>query len=245
MKVVFTKDIESFKNLKEYFVIGFGLNQNNSRFYNIADDNFNIGHMIPLHFDIIDDNIDDYIRRDSLNQGREFYLENSMNDLHKDLNNIYEINNPYKNFKYFENKGYPISENYERSILNEQAKLDRIEGFLMFANMYLLKNFGRDSYSESFEFFKSNSLDYLLEKKTNEPYYVEVNNYESLLVNFIEKLLYVEAKPNYYAKMLAGLVMSIFLREITSVQRIKTFYYDCFVIEYENNFYTLVKDWTS
>ncbi|MCD0479087.1 hypothetical protein LPB90_11500 [Chryseobacterium sp. LC2016-29] len=194
---------------------------------------------------IIDDKIDDYIRRDDLNGGKEFYLESKMSDLRKDLNSFYDIESPYKNFKYFENKGYPISDGYERKILNEQSKLDRIEGFLTFANLYLLKKTGVDSYSEGFEFFKNNSLKYFLEKKTEEPYHVEVEKYENLLVNFIEKLLREEEKSNYYAEMLAGLVKAIFLREITSVQRIKTFYYDCFVIEYENNFYSLCKYWTS
>lgn len=252
MKVRF-KDRQNFKNLEDYLVIGFGFDENNSRFYFIADDNFYIHRIFSLEDNIIDDSLADYIRRDNLNGGREFYLENAINDLRKDLidydyiNNPYydHINNPYKNFKYFENKGYPISEDYERRILNEQAKLDRIEGFLMFANRYLLVNFGRASYSEGFEFFKGNSLDYLLEKKTKEPYYLPVIYYESELKEFIEKLLNEQEKRNYYADMLAGLIKAIFLRDITSVQKIKTFYYDCFVIEYENNFYSLCKYWTS
>ncbi|SHG37382.1 hypothetical protein SAMN05421866_0216 [Chryseobacterium oranimense] len=120
MKVRF-KDRQNFKNLEDYLVIGFGFDENNSPFYFIADDNFYIHRMFALEDSIIDDSLADYIRRDNLNGGREFYLENAINDLRKDLidydyiNNPYydHINNPYKNFKYFENKGYPISEEYK------------------------------------------------------------------------------------------------------------------------------------
>lgn len=106
MKVRFTKDFQNFKNLENYLVIAFGVHQNNSRFYLIADDDFNIGYGVSKHFIIIDDNIDSYIRRDSLNFGMEFYLENKMNDLRKDLSSYLDINNPYENVKYFNDKKY-------------------------------------------------------------------------------------------------------------------------------------------
>ncbi|MFC3157821.1 hypothetical protein SAMN05443633_104167 [Chryseobacterium arachidis] len=236
MKVRFTKDLQNFKNLENYLVIGFGLHENNLKFYLIADDNFNIGYGAAKHFEIVDDNIEGYIRRDSLNFGREFYLENKMNDLRKDLKSYLEINNPYENVKYFEEKKYPISEEYEKKMLNEDNKLSRIEGFLLFTDHYLYEKFWDDNYRESLEFYKTKSLDYLMEKKLKDPVYINKNNYKDTLLKFIEKAFgleaYIQEKSKYYAKTLSSFIIGLFIKEITSVQRLESFYDDCFIIEY-------------
>lgn len=249
MKVRFKKDLLNFRNLDEYLVIGFGLHESKARFYLIADDNFTIGYGISKHFDIIDDTTDGYVRRDDLNFGLEFYLEQEMNNFRKDLRNYWGINNLYENVRYFADKKYPVSVDYEKSMLNEDNKLSRIEGALLFINQYLYEQFWDDTYREGLEFYKRNSLDYFLEKKIKEPEAIDVIGYKDQLLKFIEKTCGIEEgsidKSDYYARTLSCLISAVFVKEISSVQRLESFYEDCFVIEYENRYYILSRYWAS
>ena len=249
MKVRFKKDLPNFRNLDEYLVIGFGYHESKARFYLIADDNFAIGYGMSKHFDIIDDTTDGYVRRDDLNFGFEFYLEQGMNNLRKDLSNYWEINHPYENVRYFADKKYPVSVDYEKSMLNEDNKLSRIEGALLFIDHYLYEQLWDDTYREGLEFHKMNSLDYLLEKKVKEPIAININDYKDQLLKFIEKAFGIREgstdKPDYYARTLSGLISALFVNEISSVQRLESFYEDCFVIEYENHYYILSRYWAS
>lgn len=249
MKVRFKKDLSNYKNLDEYLVIGFGFHENKAKFYLIADDNLAVGYAMPKHFDIIDNNTDGYIRRDDLNSGREFYLEAEMNRARKDLRNCLEINNPYENISYFADKKYPVSIDYERSMLNEDNKLSRIEGALLFIDQYVYEHFWDDTYREGLEFYKRDSLDDLLEKKINEPIPIPVIHYKDELLKFIGKALGIGERSmnrsDDYAKPVADLICALFVKEITSVQRLESFYEDCFIIEYENRFYILGRYWVS
>jgi len=249
MRVRFKKDLPNYKNLDEYLVIGFGLYESKARFYLIADDNFTVGYAMPKHFDIIDAAADGYVRRDDLNSGMEFYLESEMNHARKDLRNYWDINNPYENVSYFADKKYPVSIDYEKSMLNEDNKLSRIEGALLFIDHYLYEKFWDATYREGLEFYKRNSLDDLLEKKLKEPATIKVTDYKDQLLKFIEKSFGIGAhsteKSDYYARTLSGLINALFVKEIASVQRLESFYEDCFIIEYEDNYYILSRYWIS
>lgn len=249
MKVRFKKDLPNYKNLEEYLVIGFGLYLSKKRFYLIADDNFAIGYATPEHFDIIDDTTDGYVKRNDLNSGMEFYLENEMNNSRKDLRNYWDISNPYENVSYFADKKFPVSINYEKSMLNEDNKLSRIEGALLFIDHFLYEEFWDDTYREGLEFYKRNSLDDLLEKKIKEPVPINITDYNDQLLKFIEKVFGTGERSidqsDYYARTLAGLISALFVKEIASVQRLESFYEDCFIIEYGNRYYILSRYWIS
>lgn len=134
-------------------------------------------------------------------------------------------------------------------MLNEDNKLSRIEGFLLFTNHYLYEKFWDDKYRESLEFYKSKSLEYLMEKKLKDPVYINVNNYKDELLKFIEKAFtketILQGESKYYSKTLSSLINGLFIKEITSVQRLESFYDDCFIVEYENNYYILSNCWIS
>lgn len=249
MKVRFKKDLPNYKNLDEYLVIALGLHINKERFYLIADDNFAIGYVTPKHFDIVDDTTDGYVRRDDLNSGGEFYLESEMNHSRKDLKNCWEINNPYENVSYFGDKTYPVSVDYEKSMLNEDNKLSRIEGALLFIDQYLYEQFWDDTYREGLEFYKRNSLDDLLEKKISEPVLIPITHYKDELLKFIARAFGTGKRSGNrfddYARTLAGLISAVFVKEIASVQKIESLYDNCFVIEYEERFYVLSRYWAS
>lgn len=247
MRVRFKKDLPNYKNLDEYLVIGFGLYESKARFYLIADDNFTIGYAMPKHFDIVDAAADGYVRRDDLNSGMEFYLESEMNHARKDLRNYWDINNPYENVSYFADKKYPVSIDYEKSMLNEDNKLSRIEGALLFIDHYLYEKFWDDTYREGLEFYKRNSLDDLLERKINEPVIIPVSHYKDELLKFIGRAFGTGERPGNlfddYAQTLAGLISALFVKEIASVQKIESLYDNCLVIDYENGYYILSRYW--
>ncbi|GEN74765.1 hypothetical protein CHA01nite_05050 [Chryseobacterium hagamense] len=249
MKVRFKKDLSNYKNLDDYLVVGFGLHESKTRFYLIADDNFAVGYAMPKHFDIIDAAADGYIRRDDLNSGREFYLEAEMNHSRKDLRNYLEINDPYENVSYFAEKKYPVSVDYDKSMLNEDNKLSRIEGALLFINRYLYEQFWDDTYREGLEFYKKDSLDNLLEKRISEPALIQVSHYKDELLKFIARAFGAGEQPidksEYYARTLSGLISTLFAKEIASVQKIESLYDMCFVTEYENRYYILSRYWVS
>ncbi len=249
MKARFKKELENFRNLDEYLVIGFGLHENKTRFYLIADDNFAIGYGMSKHFDINDDTTDGYVRRDDLNFGLEFYLESEMSNSRRDLKNYWQINNPYENVRYFADKKYPVSLDYEKSMLNENNKLSRIEGALLFIDQYLYEQFWDSTYREGLQFYKRNSLDYFLEKKVKEPEAIDVIDYKAELLKFIEKAFGAGEQSidnsDYYARTLSGLISALFVNEIASVQKLESFYDNCFVIEYESRYYILSRYWAS
>jgi hypothetical protein len=249
MRVRFKKDLPNYKNLEEYLVIGFGRYMSKERFYLIADDNFAIGYAVPKHFDISEDTADGYDRRDDLNSGMEFYLESGMNNFRKDLRNYWDLSNPYENVGYFADKKYPVSMGYEEKMLKEDNKLSRIEGALLFIDSYLYKQFWDATYREGLEFYKRNSLDDLLEKKINEPVPIQLIHYKDELLKFIEKAFGTGERSidrsGYYARTLSGLISALFVEEIASVQRLESFYEDCFIIEYEDTYYILSRYWIS
>ncbi len=249
MKIRFKKDLPNYKNLEEYLVIGFGLHKSKARFYLIVDDNFAIGYAIPKYFDITDATTDGYVRKNDLNSGMEFYLESGMNNLRKDLRNYWEINNPYENVRYFADKKYPGSIDYEKSMLHEGNKLSRIEGALLFIDHYLYEQFWDENYRERLEFYKRNSLEDLLEKKLKEPEAIDVTDYKDHLLEFIKKAFGVGNKSldksDDYARTLSGFVSALFVKEIASVQRLESFYEDCFITEYEETYYILSRYWVS
>ena len=132
-------------------------------------------------------------------------------------------------------------------MLNEDNKLSRIEGALLFIDHYLYEQLWDDTYREGLEFHTTNSLDYLLEKKVKEPIAININDYRDQLLKFIKKAFGEGAidKSDYYARTLSGLISALFVNEISSVQRLESFYEDCFVIEYENHYYILSRYWAS
>lgn len=246
MKVRF-KNRDDFGRLESYQVIGFGLNLDNSEFYLIANDNFQIINLSLEIFEVIDSNLDDYKRRDELNYGRKFYLEKGLSQLHKTTESYAFLDNPKRNFKYFEEKKYPISEWYIKNVLNEEKKINEIQGFIACINIYIDRKFGKDHYREAFDFSKTDNLNHLIKDIIEEPIHFKTENYKDFFEDFIKNGLYDEEigeeKSQGFVYALFKLIDDIFLREIMSVQRIQTFYDDCFIIEYENHFYILNKYW--
>ena len=246
MKARFTNRSD-FKNQENYTILGYGFNLDNSPFYLIANDNFQIVNLSSKILEIIDNKLDEYVRRDDLNYGRVFYLEKNLNEYHKETENYAFLDNPKANYRYFKQKNYPITSWYKKNVIDEERKIYKIEGFIDCINIYINKKFGKDHYREALTFYKTNDIDELLNEKTEEIINLEVQSYESLLKEFIRNALYDEEigeqKSEIYVISLFKLIDNLFLTEIKNIQRIQTFYDDCFVIEYEKDFYILNKYW--
>lgn len=121
MKIKF-KNRDDFKKLENYHVIGVGFGLDNSQFFLVANDNFQIVNPSLDVFEVIETDLNDYERRDDLNYGRKFFLDKEISELHKTTKNYAFLDNPKKNFKYFEKRKYPISEWYLKNVLDEEKK---------------------------------------------------------------------------------------------------------------------------
>ncbi|PTX58386.1 hypothetical protein C8N46_11431 [Kordia periserrulae] len=250
------KHKEKAKNAKleqeNYQVLGYGDFSTESNIFLIANDELKILNFDQTSVEIIDDDLSEYVRRDDLNYGKRFYLNSKLNQVRNDLIKYSDLTfssiwNFSRNYKFFKESNYEISDFYKDYVLNEEYKLNLIEGFLIFANDYIDRKFGVDHYREAFNFYKTESLELLVQKKTDDIQFFESKSYSNTLMNFISETLWDENQNEEKSKShrlhFFWLIDSLFLEEITSIQRLKTFYDDCLIIEYNKNYYVLNKYW--
>lgn len=246
--------------LSDQLVLAYGIWDEKSKIFLIADRDLSIIEPFDKNLEIIDNDLTEYENYPQLNYSKEFYV-------HKDLLPFVKQFESYHNFKFeslwikcklhrfYKNKKFEFSDVYQNTVLNEIYKLGVIEGFLSFANHSINKMNQGSSYRNHFYFNKANDIDKIIpERFKDDQHYkfekLELINYEVELLDFIsDKLYYNEFKETERDKNLIRdffeKIDCLFLTNPTRLYKIKTFYDDMFVIEYDKIIYYLNYDWTS
>ena len=239
-----------------YKVLAHGEFNTNSKLFFIANDDLQIINVDEGVIEIIDDNDKDYCQMNELNHGKDFFVHNSFSKKLGSFKNHSELTNNdiwtrSKLSSFFNENNYKIPKGYKETVLNTKYKLNLIEGFLMFANVYL-NNKNTSDYQEGMYFYEVNTFEEIIERKFQADMKIttlETNNYNDLLANFISKYLFEQKKGELKSikicNQLFKLIDSIFIKDIENIYQIKTFYDLVFAVEYDSKFYCLNKTWSS
>ncbi|MFZ4927567.1 hypothetical protein [Chryseobacterium sp. Mn2064] len=198
-----------------------------------------------------DSDMSDMIQRNDLGYGREFYInEFIIKLLPLQPGQFISTRSLWvagKLVRYFEKYDYEIPDPYKERVLNENYKMNLIEGFLMAVNPYMERKFKGGNYFESFELYKGKAMSEIELKINDSLNELDRKDYKNLLTNFIEKALHDthdnEVHSKNFSSTLFFLIDSLFVYDITRIFSYKTFYDDCFVIEYQNEYYYLNQFW--
>lgn len=155
-----------------------------------------------------------------------------------------------KVYRFFEEYHYEIPESYRNTLLNEQYKMNLIDGYLMAVNHYMMVKFEGGCYYENFRFYKGESIDKIVLKEDDHMEEFNIGSsdgYKSVLFRFIEKTLYDkepgEEKSKYLCQSLLSLIEALFIYDIDKMYTYQSFYDDCLIIKYQNEYYYLNKFW--
>jgi hypothetical protein len=243
--------------LDSYEVLGYGVFDDKSNVFLIANDDLQIIEPDKSVLEIIDNDLSEYVQKSELNYGKDFFVHKSLLDNITGFDNYrqlksYDIYERSKISNFFLNNNYSIPEGYRNTVLNVDYKMNLIEGFLMFANHYINNKNSVGSYWDELIFFKKETFDSIVDDKFKTDKKVkqfEASEYKLLLRNFIDKYLFDqvenENKSVDICDRLFKLIDSIFINSIDSVYIIETFYDEVFAIKYDNKYYCLNKTWGS
>jgi hypothetical protein len=174
------------------------------------------------------------------------------------LNEIYDFKNPgiylatiwnkTKMYPFFTFYNYKLTEEYINTALNEEYKLNLIEGALMFVNQYIGRKFDGDHYIERLDFYKEKTFQSLTEIKSEyDLIKLDKSNYKKLILDLISSTIYEveigEVKSEGYITDIFNLIDSIFIQEINDIYKFETHYDNCLVIKHNENLYYLNKNW--
>ncbi len=152
-----------------YNVLGYGVRRDQQKMYFVANDDLQILQFDETGVTVLDNDLSGYIRKDELNYGQEFYIQQ---DLYRYMSGfeschslqIADIWHSSKLAKFFISQNYSIPENYKETVLNKNYKTALIKGFLMFSDTYI--NFKNNSdYWDDLIFMQSHDLDSLFDEK--------------------------------------------------------------------------------
>lgn len=259
MKVTFNlNDRKKIARLKKesYQVLAYGVFDDKSSVFLIANDDLHIIEPDKSVLEIIDNDLSEYVQKRELNYGKDFLVHKSLLDNIGGFNSYhqlksYDIYERSKISNFFLKNNYTIPEVYRNTVLNADYKTNLIDGFLMFANHYI-NNKNNSDYWDEIVFFEVESFDTIVDEKfktDKKIKQIEISAYKSLLRNFIGKYLFDqeenESKSVEICDRLFKLIDSIFINSIDSVYIIETFYDEVFAIGYENKYYCLNKTWGS
>ncbi len=243
--------------LDSYQVLAYGIFDDKSSIFLIANDDLNIIEPDKSVLEIIDNDLTEYVQKRELNYGKDFFVHKKLLNYISNFDGYYQLksNGIWERSKisfFFIDNNYPIPEGYRNTVLNAYYKLNLIKGFLMFANQYINNKNSVGSYWDELNFFEENTIDIVVDKKLETNKKVkefEVSEYILHLRNFINKHLYDHAenenKSVEICDTLFKLIDSIFINPINSICIIETFYDEVFAIGYENKYYCLNKTWGS
>ncbi|KAB1229586.1 hypothetical protein [Chryseobacterium viscerum] len=200
---------------------------------------------------VTDHDMSDMIQRNDLGYGKEFYINQFLIELLPlqpgQFISTRSLWVAGKLLRFFEKYNYEIPDSYRDRVLNETYKMNLIEGFLMAINPYMERKFIGGNYFESFEFYKGKAISEIQLKINDSLNELAIADYKSLLKTFIMKSLHDtydnEENSKTFSNNLFILIDSLFVYEITRIFSYKTFYDDCFVIEYQNEYYYLNQFW--
>lgn len=241
---------------KEYLVISYELE--NPEYLTYADDDLYIVSRHKSTVKIVDNNVSNYIRRDDLRYEKPFFiLEDILQVLDFEKLSGRHIWNRSKLYLFFKNNHYELPEIYKRTALNEEYKLNLIEGFLIFANWYIYQKFDQN-YWEELLFYKNSKfkeLDEFKIKTQNEESTnikieeLPISDYKDLLIKFISDTIFVinpnEEQSQNYVNELFLLVDALFLENPVSIYRYESYYADAIVLQNNESYYYLNKIWIS
>ncbi len=243
-----------------HLVLAYGVWDDNSKIFLIADRELSIIEPYDKNLEIVDNDLTVYENYPKLNYGKEFYVHKEFLSFVKQFENYHEFKFESlwikcKLYRFYENNKFELSKSYKETVLSEHYKLGVIEGFLSFANHFINEMNQGSSYRNHFYFKTTNNIDKIIpEKFKDDQHYkfekIDLNNYELELLGFIsEKLYYNEFKERKRDKNLIRdffeKIDCLFFSKPLGLYRINTFYDDMFVIEYDEKFYYLNYDWTS
>ncbi|MBB6369242.1 hypothetical protein [Chryseobacterium shigense] len=219
--------------------------------YVFFDENFQDMRVKDIAVEIIDNDMSDMVQRNDLSYGRDLYVNEFLAELLElkrgHIISVQHIRAASKAFRYFEKYNYEIPDHYKNTALNENYKMNLIEGFLMAVNPYIERKFIGGNYFESFEFYKGNAVSEIELKPGETITELDVTGYKMLLKDFIESTLHDtdsnEINSKMFSNTLFGLIDSLFIYDISRIFSYKTFYNNFFVIEHRNEYYYLNQFW--
>lgn len=219
--------------------------------YTYFNDELQVMIISDHQVEITDPDMSDMIQRNDLGYGSEFYINEFFIQLipleRGHIISTGHIWHASKTFRYFEKYNYQIPDSYRDKALNENYKMNLIEGLLMAINPYMEKKFIGGHYFEYFRFYKGKPVTEIELKINDTLEELNIKEYKQLLKNFIEKSLCDTPENAEHSKnfscTLFTLIDSLFIYEITRIFSYKTFYDDCFVIEHQNEYYYLNQFW--
>lgn len=219
--------------------------------YTLFNENLNEITVNENQVEITDHDMSDMIPRNDLAYGKEFYINRLLIELIPlqpgQFISTQSLWVAGKLVRFFEKYNYEIPDSYKDRVLSEDHKMSLIEGFLMAINPYMERKFIGGNYFEYFEFYKGKAVSEIELKINDSLEELNITEYKTLLKAFIEKSLNDtydnEVISKNYSATLFALVDSLFIYEITRIFSYKTFYDNCFVIEYQNEYFYLNQYW--
>jgi hypothetical protein len=252
LKNIENKILPGFES-ESFMVIYFALGLDNQIMYGFFNDELMICNMLESSLIIVDEDKTDLIQRNELNYNRTFFLNKLLSEMFDFKNHYIEISDngiwrKSKMSKFFNIYNYTLTEDYIKTALNEEYKLNLIEGYLMFANEYIIRKFEGGHYFERLDFYKEKTLQAGAQIKSEfELVKVDKSNYKKLMLDLISSTLYEveigEEKSQAYITDLFCLIDSIFIDEISELFTFETHYDNCIVIKYNGILYYLNKNW--
>jgi hypothetical protein len=246
---------------ESYLVIAYGENPGSGLFYLLINDKLHICRLDSTSIQIIDNDTSEFVQQNKLNFNRQFFMLKIFLEIFPNAENYFIINtehiwNSSKLFPFFKLYNYKLTDRYIKTAVSEEYKFNLIEGYLLFANAYILKKFEGGHYFEEFEVEKAISFKELQEfnDKTNSNEYtdikikeLDIKNYKAELIDFISAYLNEnfekEEKSKPYVYELFQLFDSIFIHKIGNIFLCVTHYNHSFIVYYSGHYYYLTKFW--
>lgn len=238
---------------ESYNVIYYGSRIDSTIMYGVFNDDLRVCNLLDSSVVIVDDDKTNFIQRDELNWGRTFFIDSTLFECTNLQYNYLQLESETVWFKsklipFFINNNYKLTETFKNTALNENYKLNLIEGYLMFVNRYISPKFIGGHYFERLDFYKANSNNSVAEiESASDLTKLDKSNYNTLLINHISSALYEkefgEEQSQGYISELFSLINSIFIEEIDDIYSYQTHYDSCLVIKYKDELYYLNKNW--
>lgn len=235
----------------EYRVLAREKNLNGRYSYTFFNDDLQAIKVGENKVEITDSDRSDMIQRNDLSYGLEFYInEFFIKWIPLEPGQIITTEHIWqasKAFRYFEKCDYEIPDSYRDKALNENYKMNLIEGFLMAINLYMERKFMGGDYYEYFKFYKGKPISEIKLDSKDSLEELDAAEYKNLFKVFIEKSLHDtpdnEENSRRFSDALFTLVDSLFIYDITRIFSYRTIDDDCFVIEYQGEYYYLDQYW--
>ncbi len=235
----------------EYIVLAREKNLKGRYNYIFFNDDLQTIRVGEYKVEVTDPDMSDMVQRNDLSYEQEFYINEFFIQLvpleQGQIITTEQIWPASKAFRYFEKYNYEIPDSYRDKALNKNYKMNLIDGFLIAINLYIERKFMGGDYYEYFKFYKGKTISEIQLNSKDNIEELNAAEYKNLFKIFIEKTLYDtpdnEENSRRFSDTLFTLVDSLFIYDITRIFSYKTTDADCFVIEYQNEYYYLHQYW--